>query len=200
MARKRRGKGGAGRDEDPWSRLGDAMRHPLRARLLGVLSERAASPRDLADEVGAPLSNTSYHVRVLRDLRLIEVVSREPVRGALKTSYRLIARHSVDLRAWKELASKLRDASSVMEVQEAIDGVTAAVRLGTFDRRRDRPAATLKMELDEQGWTEVVEIAREAQERMRRAAESAERRAGEAGDGTFPVTISIFGYESAERG
>jgi len=176
------------------------MRHPLRARLLGALSERDASARDLADQFDVQLSNTAYHVRVLRDLGLIEVVAKEPVRGALKTTYRVVAGHGVDLEAWEELAAKARGAASTKAVQVAIDGVAGAIEAGTFDRRRDSQAVTLRMELDDEGWAEVMEIALEAQQRIRRAAEAAKRRAAEAAADTFQVAVSILGYESAERG
>ena len=46
-----------------------ALGHPLRRRILReMLDERTrTSPRELAAELGEPLSNVSYHVRVLAE-------------------------------------------------------------------------------------------------------------------------------------
>ena len=43
-----------------------ALRHPLRRRILRRMDEEdAISPRDLSRVLQQPLSNVSYHVRVL---------------------------------------------------------------------------------------------------------------------------------------
>jgi len=49
--------------DDP--RLVKALAHPLRIQILNLLRDRVASPSELADEIGAPLGNVSYHVRFL---------------------------------------------------------------------------------------------------------------------------------------
>jgi len=46
----------------------------MRTRILGMLDERVASPRQLSDELDAPLQNVSYHVRELAKLGLIKLV------------------------------------------------------------------------------------------------------------------------------
>src|SRR3954453_14016112 len=56
------------------------LAHPLRHRLLAILNERTASPKELAQEVGMPIPNVSYHVEKLRDAGAIELVSEEPRR------------------------------------------------------------------------------------------------------------------------
>ena len=45
-----------------------ALRHPLRRQILRAMVEaEPISPREIADELKEPLSNVSYHVRVLAD-------------------------------------------------------------------------------------------------------------------------------------
>src|SRR5690242_20802636 len=53
-----------------------ALTHPLRVQILRALEERTASPSELADEIGAPLGNVSYHVRQLHSLGLIKLVKK----------------------------------------------------------------------------------------------------------------------------
>jgi DNA-binding transcriptional ArsR family regulator len=73
-------------------RLDIAVAHPLRARVLAVLEERIASPKQLARELGAPLGVVAYHVRVLRSLGLIQLVDVTQRRGAVEHRYTAIAR------------------------------------------------------------------------------------------------------------
>ena len=61
--------------------------HPLRARIFEVLREREASPRELADELDAPLGVTAYHVRRLADLGLIALVRETRRRGSIEHHY-----------------------------------------------------------------------------------------------------------------
>ena len=58
------------------ARIVRAYAHPLRIHILGLLDNRVASPREIAAELGTPLSNTAYHVRQLVALGLVELVGR----------------------------------------------------------------------------------------------------------------------------
>ena len=67
--------------DDP--RLVKALAHPLRVRILGLLEHRTLSPKQLAEELGLPVENVSYHVRTLRRLGFIKLVRKKdgPVVG-----------------------------------------------------------------------------------------------------------------------
>jgi predicted transcriptional regulator len=52
-----------------------------------VLREHEASPRELADELDAPLGVTAYHVRRLVDLGLISLVRETRRRGSIEHHY-----------------------------------------------------------------------------------------------------------------
>ena len=54
--------------EDP--RLVKALAHPLRIRILGILEQRSATPKELAELLDVQLENLSYHVRTLRCSRM----------------------------------------------------------------------------------------------------------------------------------
>lgn len=65
-----------------------ALRHPLRRQILREMAGRGAiSPRELANLLGRPLSNVSYHVRVLADCAAVNLVRTEPVRGSVQHFY-----------------------------------------------------------------------------------------------------------------
>ncbi len=67
-----------------------ALRHPLRRQILHAMAERPQplSPRELAASLTQPLSNISYHVRVLADCGVLELAGTRQVRGATQHFYR----------------------------------------------------------------------------------------------------------------
>lgn len=80
----------SGGEQAATNQLLAALRHPLRRRLLQAMApEEEVSPGDLAHRVGAPLSNVSYHVRVLADCGAITLVTTRPGRGSVQHIYRL---------------------------------------------------------------------------------------------------------------
>jgi DNA-binding transcriptional ArsR family regulator len=65
-----------------------ALRHPLRRQILRTMAEQdPISPRQISDELREPLSNVSYHVRVLADCGAVTLVDTEPVRGSMQHFY-----------------------------------------------------------------------------------------------------------------
>jgi DNA-binding transcriptional ArsR family regulator len=65
-----------------------ALKHPLRRRILRkMIATDRISPRQLATELKEPLSNVSYHVRVLSEIEAATLVDRKPVRGSVQHFY-----------------------------------------------------------------------------------------------------------------
>ena len=66
-----------------------ALRHPLRRRILRSMADgEAISPSELAAALQAPLSNVSYHVRVLAERSAVTLVETKPSRGSVQHFYR----------------------------------------------------------------------------------------------------------------
>ena len=63
--------------------------HPLRRQILRELHKagQALSPRELSLPLNYPLSNISYHVRVLRDAHALALTDAVPVRGSMEHFY-----------------------------------------------------------------------------------------------------------------
>jgi DNA-binding transcriptional ArsR family regulator len=87
------------------ARLAKALSHPLRARILERLERETASPSDLADLLEAPLGNVSYHVRILAEAGLIELVRTTRRRGATEHHYRAVASEPVERRDGRDLTT-----------------------------------------------------------------------------------------------
>ncbi|MBS1890731.1 MAG: helix-turn-helix transcriptional regulator [Actinobacteria bacterium] len=67
-----------------------ALRHVLRRKILRAMyldEEATISPRRLAEVLKEPLSNVSYHVRILADCGAVELIDTEPVRGSMQHFY-----------------------------------------------------------------------------------------------------------------
>jgi DNA-binding transcriptional ArsR family regulator len=69
-----------------------ALMHPVRRQILRAMEAgKAASPRDLAAELGKSLDNIAYHMRVLAECGAMKLVRTEEVAGTTKHVYRLSA-------------------------------------------------------------------------------------------------------------
>jgi len=139
-----------------------AVAHPLRVRALAVLNERVASPKELASELGAPVSNVSYHVRELNAAGLIELVDEKTRRGAVEHFYRTIAGPAPTRAEFVQLNPEQRRGVSTRVIQLLLADLTRALVAGSFDARGDRHLSRTPLLVDERGWREVVEISDKA--------------------------------------
>ena len=134
------------------------LRIRLRAHVLAILNERVSSPNQMAEELGEPLGNVSYHVKALLELQCIELVSTTPRRGAVEHFYRAIERPYFSERDWNRLPRSLRRAISDVGLQLIWDDVADAIDGGTFEARTDRHLSRYPLVLDERGWEELGEL------------------------------------------
>ena len=140
------------------SRMAKALAHPLRVQLLAGLNEGVASPNELAKRLNEPLTNVSYHVRMLHDLGCIELVDTEPRRGALEHYYRAIVRPFFGDRDWKRLPKNARGSISDAVLQLVWDDSAEAIKTGLFDEREDRHLSRSVLCMDDQGWDELNDL------------------------------------------
>ena len=158
------------------SRLAKALAHPLRVQLLAALNEGVASPNELAKKLDEPLTNVSYHVRMLHDLGCIELVETEPRRGALEHYYRAVVRPFFGDRDWKRLPKNARGSISDAVLQLVWEDAAEAIKGGLFDEREDRHLSRSVLSLDEEGWNDLNDLlGRTLDSAMQIQAESASR-------------------------
>ena len=142
-------------------RLAKALSHPLRQRILQRLNEGGVrSPNELSRELGDPLGNVSYHVRILRELDCVELVRTEQRRGALEHYYRATAQPWLDDKQWARLPAAFRRKTLGRTMSEILEAAAGASQAGGFDH----PEVTVNrmpLELDEQGWDDIVKLLNE---------------------------------------
>lgn len=136
-------------------RLVKALAHPLRIQILAILEERVASPSQIAEELGAPLGNVSYHVRQLAELGLISLVKTQPVRGTLEHYYRAEIRPRISDRAFNTAPNVVKQATVGSTLGQIGDAVNRAAGEGGFSRE-DAHLSRLPLVLDADGWKEVA--------------------------------------------
>lgn len=174
------------------SRLAKALAHPLRVQLLAGLNQGVASPNELAKKLGEPLTNVSYHVRMLHDLGCIELVDTEPRRGALEHYYRAVVRPFFGEREWKKLPQNARNSISDAVLQLIWDDAATAIKDGSFDERDNRHLSRTVLAVDEQGWDDLQELMVETLDRaMQIQADSASRASKSDGE-TFCANMIMF--------
>jgi DNA-binding transcriptional ArsR family regulator len=129
-----------------------ALAHPLRLRLLSLLTAGPASAAELARETGGAHANISYHLRTLDAAGLVELDSETSVRGGRQRRYRV-----TDIQR------------PPGEVGPATDNAWPAALAAELRRRwpeqvADQPRTTADAELwvDPEVWTQVVEHVRTA--------------------------------------
>jgi DNA-binding transcriptional ArsR family regulator len=135
--------------DDP--RYVKALSHPLRVRILALLQERTASPRELAEWLDATLGTVSYHVRTLHDFGLIELVRTSQVRGAIAHHYKAKVRPRVSDEAWASAAPIVKQAAVGAALQTVDDYARASAAAGGFDRAEAHLSRT-NLRLDAKGW------------------------------------------------
>ena len=121
-----------------------ALAHPLRARLLSELSARDGSPAELAEQLDEPLGVVSYHVRVLAQAGLLDLVDRTFKRGAVQHHYRardlgiVTARLSLSPERARALAAEVRSLVEAAQAEGGKGGVdlTVLVHRGSGTERR----------------------------------------------------------------
>ena len=165
---------------------------PLRARILMVLGEREASPKELAEILEEDFQQICYRVRVLKKNGFVELVDEDSKNGGVQHIYKASVRPRLDADEWEQLPKVAREANSATVLRVIIRDACAAMATGDFDAHRHRALLQKPMVVDEQGMQELDESAlRNLDEQERIAAESAARRiaSGEPGIPVRAVTI-----------
>jgi DNA-binding transcriptional ArsR family regulator len=172
-----------------------SLAHELRAEILAILNERMASPNELAKELGEGLSQVSYHVKVLKDYKVITLVKTEPRRGAVEHYYRATSRAYLTDRDWHELPASVRVGMSADLFQAVVDDVVAAMEGEAFDDREDRHLSWTPLMLDEQAWKSMQKLLDETLKQVLKLNGEAAKRLAKSGESGISASVAMLGYE-----
>jgi DNA-binding transcriptional ArsR family regulator len=176
-----------------------ALAHPLRVRILTLLNDKVASPSDVAEELGEPLANVSYHFHVLNDMKCIELVDTKPRRGAIEHYYRAHTRPFLSDDDLAKLPPSTQKSLKGSLLRQIMDDVAGAAGEGGFTRPETHVSRTPLL-LDGQGTEEVKETLSKALERIVEISdESAKRLAGQDEPG-LSTKLAILHFEGSGAG
>lgn len=173
--------------------LAAIVAHPLRARVLGFLSEFTASPRQIATAFGKEVGHVNYQVKKLEELGFVELVGERPVRGAVEHFYRAIERPWIDAEELAQLDQAERNAFALHVNQLGFTDAAAALSTGVFSSRPDNIFARFPLVLDEEGWRKASKAHDDLLELLTEIkAESDGRRAVTQEDGIRAESFMLF--------
>jgi DNA-binding transcriptional ArsR family regulator len=168
--------------------LVQALAHPLRAKMLSILEEEPASPKELAEHFDVPLSNVAYHINVLRKLKVIRLVKETRRRGAVEHHYKADHHLIVDDEAWSRTPGVIKERMMAAALAGLGAQVTQAAATGGFNHHNAHLTRT-HVVLDEKAWDVLAErladllhgldeLQAESAKRLRRSDHEGERRTG----------------------
>lgn len=138
------------------SALRAATAHPLRTHLFILLTEKIASPKELAAGIGGKLSNVSYHVKVLHKAGAIELVRKAPGgRNSTEHFYVATERSLVDDEATLAMTVAERVAHARAVAQLSAADLARALDSYVLGLRHNHHMSRVPMQVDEEGTREV---------------------------------------------
>jgi predicted ArsR family transcriptional regulator len=157
------GKGSAIRRAEPRlvnPQLAAALAHPTRAHALTVLSQRPASPRELAEELGRPTRHVAYHIKRLEELGCVELAEAKAVQGGrvVEHVYRATQRSYFDADSWDRLTDQQKRGVVTTYLRLSSEDVNEAILAGTIYEPDDNHISRTVMSVDQEGWQELIEV------------------------------------------
>ena len=178
-------------------RLVERLAHPLRLEILRLLNRHEASPNEIAGELGEPLGNVSYHVRMLHKFDCVELVRTTPRRGAVEHFYRGKRRESFTRGEWHGLSGEARRAMNDVILRTIWSELQESMDSGVFNARPESQVSRLALTLDEQGWEELSAVLAELEQRVAELEDASTERRAASGEQGLTARCALMQFEAA---
>jgi DNA-binding transcriptional ArsR family regulator len=119
-----------------------ALAHPVRLRLLSLLTGASLSAAEAAREMGLSQANVSYHLRLLERVGLVELAEEVVVRGGRARRYRHVSSSVVGPRT-----PARRPTAEARQVEDEFVSLLAGELLRRHRLRADGPRTEADAEL-----------------------------------------------------
>jgi DNA-binding transcriptional ArsR family regulator len=182
--------------------LAKAFAHPVRVQIMAILTERVASPKELAEEIGESIKNISYHIEVLVRLNCIELKSAEAAGGGrvVEHFYRALQRPYIDAAAWERLNERQKYGVTGTIMRLVSEDIADAMEKGTFNDPDDNHISRTPMVVDKEGWDEVAAHLDRSAEGLLDIQAKVAGRLGSGEQPTMPIKVEIIHFRSPKRG
>jgi len=179
--------------------LGAIVAHPIRCRLLTIFAERSASPTELAQDLGIPVGDVSYHVRTLREAGVIELVAERPVRGSTEHFYRASFKPYLDIDGYESMSVEDRVNFGRTIFQIAAADASVALESGKFVERIDHHVTRVPFAVDEAGWKQLAQLFQSTLERVFEIQSESDARLAKSGEEPIYGTAFQSLFETANE-
>jgi DNA-binding transcriptional ArsR family regulator len=180
-------------------RIAHSIKDEIRLDILRILSERATTPRDLAEILGEEPSSVLSHVIELWAESCIEVVAEdESIEDAADRRYRTTPPFFLDDWEAQEISLEEREWLSVAVLQGIVTEALAAQRTGSLGSRHDSHLSYKALKLDERGWREFVALLLRTLKEAETIEEGSRDRLGLAGAEAIEAVVALMGFERSE--
>lgn len=158
-----------------------ALAHPVRLRMLSLLTGAPMSAAELSREMGGTHANASYHLRTLVEAGLVELAEERRVRGGRERRYAVAPE--------RELLGQA--AADVQAQWPAALGQELRRRWRERDPQAARAHADAELWVDPEVWAQVVAHVRDGLDLLHRSA----RPPRTPGTVRTSSTVSMFGMD-----
>lgn len=177
------------------ARFAKAIAHPLRVRIMVELYRAPMSPAEYAAKFGGTLENVAYHFRTLLECDCVQVVAERPRRGAVEHFYENTQRALFSEEEFSQLPVAVRGSLSASTLSEFMDQAAEALLTNTLDSQASRHLTWQRLDLDEEGFAEVMSRLDELFEWLPVAQMAARERMKKSGESPLITTVGLFGFE-----
>jgi hypothetical protein len=191
----------------------DVLRQPIRIRLIEICTEwERISPTEICDlglcadietikgkTPKQTLTNIAYHCRRLAEFGFLRVVAEEPTRGTAKRFYSSNYVVLFEGDDWASMTQDQRERISPVVWHRLIAQVEDSMSEQTFDARTDRWLAWAPVDLDPEGWDELMNELKRTYDGIEAISQRASDRLRRSGEPPIRGTYALLGFESPER-
>lgn len=177
------------------SRVLKAQSHPIRAHILNILSEGPSSPARMQRRMEhVSLNLVCHHVKVLREVQLIELVDVRQHGGRNEHIYRAAKRQFFDLDEWLAIDPKLRQPIITTILRQISEDAGRSAAEGKLSLLPDSHLSRSPIELDRAGWSEVVDVLEVALDGVLEAHAKSAERTHTSGEELMPARVAIMQF------
>jgi DNA-binding transcriptional ArsR family regulator len=174
------------------------LRDPLLRRILFAVEARPGSTiRQIAERLGEPPRRVRHHLTGLLEARLVVIDEERHRGGVIERTYGSVALPLLWGAAWpREIGDVERKWVVVEVIKMIVSDMSAALRAGTFTRRPGWQATRVSREVDERGWSELVEAHSRAFEETMRIVDRSTRRLERTAEKAITVVSGVLLFEA----
>src|SRR4029077_7770220 len=140
----------------PWRQIidecvGKALGNSFRQQILWIFNERAASPSEVAVELGETLNKVCHHIKVLKDAKCIELAFTRIVGNRVQHFYKANSRAFLEGTESPKIPESLKEGLRATLLRNVLDDAIQAVVEGTYDSCEGSHMSWTPMIVDDQG-------------------------------------------------